>query len=220
MRLPPHGHLEPTGDVDAIELYDRFGIGWVLRQRLRWLAALLDQPGAPPARRSGPIDRILEVGYGSGVFQYELAARCRVSVGIDLHPYGARVRRQLADDGVTAFPARADAARLPFAGGSFDRVVIVSVLEFVPDPERCLREYRRVLAPSGRLLLLTPRRLWWGDLVWNLASGWSAESDFRLGRERVQQAIADELPEARRLRRPSRVPGFLAPYEVVVLDAE
>lgn len=228
MRLPPRGYLEPTGPFDAIELYDRFGVGWILRRRLRWLAAHLDprgmpwawRSGAPPAREAGPIGRILEIGYGSGVFQYELSARARMSVAIDVHPYAARVRRRLADDGVSSLLARGSAVHLPFATGSFDRVVIVSVLEFVSDLGHCLRECLRVLAPGGRLLLLTPRRLWWADLLWNVASGWSAESDFRSGRERVQQAIADQLPAVRRLSRPAWLPRFLAPYEVVISDAE
>ncbi len=209
MRLPARGVLEPTGPVDAIELYYRFGAGWILRRRLRWLAELID---------GGGIDRVLEVGYGSGVFQYELAARCRSSVGVDVHPHGARVRRQLAEDGVASLLVHGDAAHLPFANRSFDRIVIASVLEFVPDPGRCLRECRRLLAPGGRLLLLTPRPLWWADLLWNAASGWNAESDFSSGRDRVQQAIGEQLAGARRLSRPAWLPRFLAPYEIVVLD--
>ncbi len=211
MRWPPPGHLEPTGEVDAIELYHRFGVGWVLRRRLRWIASLLGP---------GPQGRVLEVGYGSGVFQYELASRARLSVGLDLHPYGARVRRALAADGVGGELVRGDAARLPFAAGSFDRVVFASVLEFVPDPGRCLRQGLRLLAPGGRLILLTPRPLWWADRLWDAASGWSAASDFRSGRERVQRALAEELPAARRLPRPSWLPPFLAPYEVVVWERE
>lgn len=207
MRLPPRGALEPTGPVDAIELYDRFGIGWILRLRLRWLASVLGGEAH---------DRVLEIGYGSGVFQYELAARSRVSIGVDVHPFGARVRRRLDRDGVASQLVRGDAAGLPFVAGSFDRIVLVSVLEFVPDPGRCLRECRRLLGPGGRLLLLATRRLWWADLLWNMASGWNAESDFRSGRERLQQAIEDELEDARRLARPAWLPRFLAPYEIVV----
>ncbi len=209
MRLPARGVLEPTGPVDAIELYERFGIGWILRRRLHWLASLLG---------TRPIGRILEVGYGSGVFQYELAARAGCSVGIDVHAHGSRVRRQLIEDGAGSLLVRGDGGCLPFAAGSFDRVVIVSVLEFVPDPGRCLRECLRVLAAGGRLLLLTPRQLWWADMLWNAASGWSAESDFRRGRDRVRQAIYQELATARRLPRPAWLPRALAPYEIVVWD--
>lgn len=207
MRWPARGVLESTGEVDAIELYHRPSVGWILRLRLRWIASLLG---------TGPIDRLLEVGYGSGVFQYELASRSRLTVGVDIHAYGARVGRQFTEDGVTSRLVCGDASNLPFAEGSFDRVVIVSVLEFVLDPGRCLRQCRRLLAPGGRLLLLTPRRLRWADWLWYAFSGWGTGSDFHSGRDRVQQAIDEELAGARHLLRPAGLPRFLAPYEIVV----
>ncbi len=207
MRWPARGALESTGEVDAIDLYHRPSVGWILRLRLRWIASLLGKQ---------PVDRLLEVGYGSGVFQYELASRGRLSVGVDIHAYGARVGKQFAEDGVASRLVCGDAGNLPFVDGCFDRIVIVSVLEFVLDPGLCLRQCRRLLAPGGRLLLLTPRRLWLADALWYAFSGWGTGSDFHAGRDRVQQAIDDELDGARRLHRPAWLPRFLAPYEVVV----
>jgi SAM-dependent methyltransferase len=40
---------------------------------------------------------------------------------------------------------------LPFASAAFDFVVCSGVVHHTPDPERALRELRRVLKPSGRL---------------------------------------------------------------------
>jgi SAM-dependent methyltransferase len=71
----------------------------------------------------------------------------------------------------------ANAETLPFADDSFDAVWTITVLEHVPDPERALREIRRVLRSDG-LLLLKPAwncRPWicegipvrrYGDLSW------------------------------------------------------
>jgi SAM-dependent methyltransferase/uncharacterized protein YbaR (Trm112 family) len=42
-----------------------------------------------------------------------------------------------------------DARDLPFADGSFDGIVIQAVLEYVPDPARCVQEIHRVLKPHG-----------------------------------------------------------------------
>jgi SAM-dependent methyltransferase len=44
----------------------------------------------------------------------------------------------------------ADAARLPFAGGSFDVVTVRAVLQFVPDRAAAVREAYRVLQHGGR----------------------------------------------------------------------
>ena len=48
--------------------------------------------------------------------------------------------------------AQADAERLPFVSGSFDRVLCVVVLPYVRE-ELALREAARVLRPGGRLVL-------------------------------------------------------------------
>src|SRR4051812_27381559 len=121
IRLPKQGHLPATGPVDAIARYYTPVVGSLLRQRLAWAELAL------PRR---PLGRVLEVGYGSGVFQYTLAPRARASFAIDIHPHGAAVRRQLAADGVATEMLQGDGCVLPFRSGVFDAVVILSALEF------------------------------------------------------------------------------------------
>ncbi len=50
----------------------------------------------------------------------------------------------------------ADAEALPFANGVFTRIECDAVLEHVRDPQRVMREMKRVLAPGGYLHLVTP----------------------------------------------------------------
>ncbi len=52
--------------------------------------------------------------------------------------------------------AIADAHDLPFDDASFDLVVAVAVLEHVADPQRCVAEIQRVLAPGGHVFAVTP----------------------------------------------------------------
>ncbi len=206
LRLPKPGHLPTTGPVDAIEQYFGGVTGLLLRRRLAWVRALLPRE---------PLDRILEIGYGSGVFQYELCRTARVSVGIDVHPRAPAVRRRLAEDDVPSLLVQGDGGRLPFANGCFDAVILLSTLEFVPRPGRCLRESRRVLRPGGRLILLTPRELPLADRLWSLFSGRDATADFQTGRRDAQVAARRELGRGRRLRRPAWIPGWMAPYDLV-----
>jgi SAM-dependent methyltransferase len=49
---------------------------------------------------------------------------------------------------------RADAEQLPFAAGSFDAAMLVSMLHHVERPGQALAEARRVLRPGGRLAVM------------------------------------------------------------------
>jgi ubiquinone/menaquinone biosynthesis C-methylase UbiE len=191
------------------DLY-RPGIGSVQRYRFRCvLRALPDQP----------VERLLEIGYGSGVLQYSVASLAGMAVGLDVHACGSEVRSRLASDGLHPRLLKADGSSLPFPAASFDVVVAVSALEFMRDPGACLRESRRVLRPGGRLVLVTPRPVGWADRLYRMLTGLDPETNFRGGRQRVQAALAADLPGARRAPRPSLIPLRFAPYEIVVWTA-
>lgn len=49
-----------------------------------------------------------------------------------------------------------DAQQLPLATGSVDHVLLLDVLEHIPEPERCMAEIRRVLKQGGSLTLQVP----------------------------------------------------------------
>jgi ubiquinone/menaquinone biosynthesis C-methylase UbiE len=50
-------------------------------------------------------------------------------------------------------PAQGDARRLSYPDASFDAAYLVTVLGEIPDQLAALRELRRVLKPSGRLVV-------------------------------------------------------------------
>ena len=52
-----------------------------------------------------------------------------------------------------------DAAALPFASGTFGFVLMIEVLQHLPEPQYALAEARRVLAPAG-LVVVTTRQAW------------------------------------------------------------
>jgi SAM-dependent methyltransferase len=49
---------------------------------------------------------------------------------------------------------------VPFAGGSFDLVCLLDVLEHIDDDRAALRRVRGLLRPGGRLLLTVPAYQW------------------------------------------------------------
>jgi ubiquinone/menaquinone biosynthesis C-methylase UbiE len=67
----------------------------------------------------------------------------------------------------------ADAAQLPFAGGSFDVVVMAFMLFHVPQPEVALRDVRRVIRRGGAVGLTT----WGQDKVVPALEVWNDELD-------------------------------------------
>ena len=100
-----------------------------------------------------PDSTILDVGCGVGFTPVYLARRygCRV-MGVDLHESmieraRERARREGLEDRV-AF-RQADMQDLPFEDGLFDAVIAESVVAFVPDKLRGLRECMRVTRPGG-----------------------------------------------------------------------
>lgn len=97
---------------------------------------------------------LLDVGCGDGTYAIALTGQGARVVGVDLSAEmipsaGARARSA----GRSPVFVRADLNRLPFPDRSFDAVLAVTVLCFVRDVGRALREMRRVLAPGGRLVL-------------------------------------------------------------------
>jgi SAM-dependent methyltransferase len=54
---------------------------------------------------------------------------------------------------------RMDVTNVPHRNGSFDVIYCSHVLEHVPDDRRAMREFFRVLKPSGWALLLVPIRV-------------------------------------------------------------
>jgi SAM-dependent methyltransferase len=66
----------------------------------------------------------------------------------------AQLRKRVARAGRPAEVVEAPGERLRFEDSSFDSVAVTLVLCTVPDPAGVLREIRRVLKPSGRLLFM------------------------------------------------------------------
>ena len=88
LHLLPRDALVKTNELDQADWNFRPVLGWVQRLRLRCVASVLTS--SPRATR------LLEVGYGSGVFVPELARHADDVFGADVHRNGAAVTTALA----------------------------------------------------------------------------------------------------------------------------
>ncbi len=98
-------------------------------------------------------EHVLDVGCGDGNYTGPAAALAGFAVGLDSsRSMLAAARARLANVPDTAWVA-GDATRLPFRDGSFDVVLIITVLCFASHPEAALAEAFRVVRPGGRVVV-------------------------------------------------------------------
>lgn len=179
---PAAGHLdllaggapEPTGAGQRLMLSDV-----VPRVYERWwrpaLGRVAKGPFGPSMRDERriarlllelePGDGVLDVACGPGNFVRDFARAVGpggLAVGVDVSP--TMLERAVAatpaartPDGNVAY-VRADATALPFRDASFDAICCFAALYFVADPEAALDSMARVLAPGGRIAILTSCR--------------------------------------------------------------
>ncbi len=141
-------------------------------------------------------ERVLDVSCGTGRWALDLAGQGAKVIAADssrtmLTFTAGKARRA----GVKLPLLQNDLAALPFRTGTFDAVLCLLTLEFIPDKQRGLREMLRVLKPEGTLLLgvLTP----WSPWAWQRRiKGWRNPSSIWRG------ATFLGLGDLRRLLRP------------------
>lgn len=97
---------------------------------------------------------VLEIAIGTGRNLPFYPPDVRLT-GIDLSPSMLAIARtRAAELGRTVDLRLADATHLAFDDASFDTVITTLALCTIPDPAAAVFEARRVLRPSGRLVLL------------------------------------------------------------------
>jgi ubiquinone/menaquinone biosynthesis C-methylase UbiE len=98
---------------------------------------------------------VLDVGTGPGFVAFLLAELEKKVIGIDLSEDMIQIANRNASDlGFNVDFRVGDAENLPFEDESFDAVVNRYVLWTLPNPERAMHEWRRVLKPGGILIII------------------------------------------------------------------
>ncbi len=101
--------------------------------------------------------RVLEVAAGTGLVTTVLARSAGEVIATDYAQEMVRmVERRVRDAGLGNVTCeQADIYALRFGPGTFDAVVAANVLHLVPDLDAALASLRRVLKPSGKIVVPT-----------------------------------------------------------------
>ncbi len=138
----------------------------ILRRRALVHEALAAQPG----------DRVLDAGCGPGFYVAETLERVGPEgsvVGVDASAPMLALSAKRCEGHPNVEFHEGDVTALPVGDADFDRALSVQVLEYVSDIPAALAELRRVLRPSGRVVI-------W-DVDWATVS-WHSKDPARMER--------------------------------------
>ena len=97
---------------------------------------------------------VLELACGTGQLSFPLSPYVRLWEATDASSKMIAEAKKQTGSSRLHFSVQ-DASRLPYASETFDAVVIANALPILPEPEKVLREARRVLKPGGWLFAPT-----------------------------------------------------------------
>lgn len=153
------GREAATADRYSLDVLLRNEADMAAKRRVQVVLEYLDiRPG----------ERVLDCGCGLGWFLkiIDCLYDCRLT-GIDLDMNRLRSAQAALDRTVRL--SASDCLRLPFAGATFDKIVLSEVLEHLADDLGCLREVERVLKPGGVVAITVPHHnypLFWDPVNW------------------------------------------------------
>lgn len=125
-------------------------------------------------------ERLLDMGAGGGRHAFECLRRGAHVTAFDLDAaelkdamavMGGMMAAGEMVPGTHPGSCNGSALDLPFADGSFDRIIASEVLEHIGDDRRAISELARVLVPGGRIAVTVPR--WFPELV-----NWALDDEY------------------------------------------
>ncbi len=109
---------------------------------------------------------ILELAHGPGHMQLALNFEGFQAYGIDLSPYMSKqARKRIVKNFFALHLVRGGAQHLPYCNQCFDTVLATFPTQFIVHPQT-LENIRRVLKPSGRLVVVIEGRLLGGNPIY------------------------------------------------------
>ncbi|WP_226482128.1 class I SAM-dependent methyltransferase [Natrinema amylolyticum] len=128
-------------------------------QRDRWSSVLREWTGDDPRQ-------VLDIGCGTGVISLLLAGLGHDVTGVDVAPRmleRARAKAERANRSIEFY--RGDAEALAVPDDAVELVTARHLIWTLPNPERAIEEWQRVVEPGGRILVI--EGYWDHDEPWD-----------------------------------------------------
>jgi ubiquinone/menaquinone biosynthesis C-methylase UbiE len=147
LKMLPIHQYRGVNDYDPIRYYYWPVFGRMYRHRVE--LALMECTGG---------QRVLEVGFGTGLAFLNLCRMYDEVHGVDLTADVAEVKSVYDYLGISTFLKQGDILSLPYEEDYFNTVLLVSILEHLKPKEllQAFIEIRRVLKPGGQMVYGTP----------------------------------------------------------------
>ena len=147
LKLLPYREYAGVNRDDPIRFYFWPFLGKLYRRRVELCLA----------QCSGG-ERILEVGFGSGVTFLNLHEIYKEIHGLDLSAVVKDVSEVFKTKGIETYLQNGDLLSMPYKDNFFDSVLLISILEHLKPPQQIIafKEIHRVLKPGGQVIYGVP----------------------------------------------------------------
>lgn len=145
---------KPFSKISVADLFDEQALYYATdREVTPWFVSQLNIVMSMLETESG---LVLDVGCAAGAEIAALRAREFSVVGVDRSERMLEVARSRFARDLHTVVCCADAESLPFPSGSFDQLLCLGVLEYLPSHHSCVAEMHRVLRPGGLVIFSIP----------------------------------------------------------------
>lgn len=100
-------------------------------------------------------DNVLECACGTGLLTHRIYPLCQTIVATDFSSAMLLQTKKKCSQATNLRLEKADITQLPYATGSFDKVIAGNVLHLLPDPKKAMEEMKRVCRPRGEIIIPT-----------------------------------------------------------------
>lgn len=204
LKLLPLTEYRGVNDYDPIRFYYYPVFGKMYRRRVEMC---LDEC------RGG--EKILEVGFGTGLSFLNLAEKYQEIHGLDLTVNVNEVGEVFEKHNIKTILKNGDVLDMPYGDEIFDTVLLISILEHLQPEQQIMAfaEIHRVLKPGGQVVYGVPIERPFMVAMFKLLGHDIRQEHFSTEQD-VSKAAGQQLSKTRILQMKSTPPLFGAVYEV------